>query len=239
MGKGMVKGFFLAIFIMIIVIGCAAYAIYQQRAAIIGKIVDYTVQSITGSQVSGDDYIGVNWLETLLDSGEQGIREAVDDAVVKRGIDFINQKGPSPVKRVTELATMADMLANGANAPKPNVSQMAQALVKSMVGDDEKEKSVGVLNARDEHDRTVLMNVCRVDVTPRVIRMLFKYKIDINAVDENGRTALMYAVALNENPEIVKLLLELGANPRIKDKNGQVAYDLAKKEEIRRMLPRR
>lgn len=232
------RAMFMAVIILILAVFILGGILYYNRGKIAAKFVDYTVQGITGIR-SADKEDGSNtWVENLINSGSETMKNVVLEAVAKRGFDIGNTQDSENQK--PGLATMADMLANGTNGNGGNINQIAQALVQSfggMVGNKVKPQEAGI-NVRDEHGRTPLMNLCRVDVTPRVIKMLFKYPVDINALDENGRTALMYASALNENPEIVQMLLKYGANPRIRDKNGKTAYDLANKPEIKKLLPR-
>ena len=232
------RALFLTVLLLIVGIIVLGGILYYNRGKIASKLVDYTVQGITGIR-SGDNEDDRNtWVENLINTGSETMKNAVFDAVTKRGFDIGNDKPDEENK--PSLATMADMFANGTNGNGASLNQMAQALVNSLgagTGNKVRPQEAGI-NIRDEHGRTPLMNICRVDVTPRVIKILFKYPVDINAVDENGRTALMYAAALGENPEIVTMLLKYGANPRIRDKNGRTAYDLAKDPAVKKLLPR-
>ena len=83
---------------------------------------------------------------------------------------------------------------------------------------------------------TISMTAIRVDVTPKVIKMLLHYGADINAVDDNGRNALMYAVALNGNPEVVEMLLENGADGKHADDDGKKVIDYAQTEQMKKLI---
>lgn len=226
----------LIIAVFILVLTVCGYYIYAHRAAIANKLLDYTIQGMTGV-VSSDKKENSTWLENLLNSGSGGVKNTIFEAVAKRGLSGNSSGG----QKVPGLATMADMLANGAGNGDIDVNQMALALVNSFGGQKNNENATRQyaphdVNARDEKGRTLLMNVCRVDVSPKVIKMLLQYGADINAKDNKGRTALMYAAAFNENPEVISLLLERGAKANIRDVKGKKAADYAKDEQIIDML---
>ncbi|MBQ8481346.1 MAG: ankyrin repeat domain-containing protein [Alphaproteobacteria bacterium] len=220
--------------VILILCGCGYY-VYVNRAAIADKLLDYTIQGITGT-VASNEQNSANWIEAIFDSGSDKVKNAMFDAVAKRGLNSNNNSG----QRVQGLATMADMLANGAGNGEVNINQMAQALVNSLGGKNNNTNGVQYaphdVNARDAKGRTLLMNVCRVDVTPKVIKMLLQYGADINAKDNNGRTALMYAAAFNEDINVIKLLLERGAKIKIRDLKGKTASDYAQNKEIAELL---
>lgn len=220
------------ILILILVLAACGYYVYSHRAAIANKLLDYTIQGITGT-VSSDKKESSNWLENLLNSGNGGVKNTIFEAIAKRGLGGSS----SGSQKTPGLATMADMLANGAGNGDIDISQVTQALVNSFGGQkNTANPAPHDVNARDAKGRTLLMNVCRVDVTPKVIKMLLQYGADINAKDNNGRTALMYAAAFNENPEVISLLLERGAKANIRDVKGKTAADYAKDEQIIYML---
>lgn len=212
--------------VVILILGGLGYMIYLNRATIANKLLDYTIQGMTGA-VSADKNDSSNWLDALMNSGSKEVESTILDAVVKRGLGGNNNQG---------LATMTDMLAKGSGNGEANFNQMAQALVNSLKGqgNSSSKNSLGShdVNAKDEKGRTLLMNVCRVDVTPHVIKMLLQYGADINARDNNGRTALMYASAFNRNPDVIRMLLEKGAKANIRDNKGKKASDYAKDEII-------
>ena len=220
----------IAAFILLL-FGCGYY-VYSHRSAIANKLLDYTIQGITGT-ASPDKKESSNWLENLLNSGSGGVKNTILEAVAKRGLGS-NSSGS---QKTPGLATMADMLANGAGNGDIDISQVTQALVNSFSGQkNTANMAPHDVNARDDKGRTLLMNVCRVDVTPKVIKMLLQYGADINAKDNNGRTALMYAAAFNENPEVISLLLANGAKANVRDIKGKTAADYAKDERIIYML---
>jgi len=225
--------------VVLIIVGCG-YAVYVNRAKIISKVVDYTVQSITGVSDDSEKKDGdSSWVSALVGSSSESMKTAVLDAVAKRGFGKAENQNKGSQKN--SLATMAEMFMNGAiGEGNADIGQMAQALASTLknnsVSFEEQKENVKDINARDSKGRTLLMNVCRVDVTPKVIKMLLKYGADINAADDNGRTALMYAGALNQNIEVVKVLLDNGINVRAKDNQGKTAYDYTTDPEIQELL---
>lgn len=225
--------------VVLILVGCG-YAVYVNRAKIISKVVDYTVQSITGvSDNSAKKEDESTWVSALVGSGSESMKTAVLDAVAKRGFGKAETQGKGSQKN--SLATMAEMFMNGAiGEGNADIGQMAQVLASTLKNNsasfDEQKENVKDINARDSKGRTLLMNVCRVDVTPRVVKMLLKYGADVNAVDDNGRTALMYAGALNQNIEVIQVLLDSGIDVEAKDNQGKTAYDYAIDSEIKDLL---
>jgi len=225
----------IVIVVILILCGCG-YLAYLNRTAIADKLLDYTLQGITGTKTT-EKQGNTDWITSLMNSGSDEIKDAMFNAVSRRGLNMATK----PVNRTQGLATMADMLANGAGSGEADLNQLAQVLVDSMRGgavtSEESERvSIYNLNAEDSKGRTLLMNLCRVDVTPRVIKMLLQYGADVNAKDKNGRTALMYAAAFNRNPEVIELLLENGAKVGVRDVKGKAAVDYAVDEEIIEML---
>ena len=223
------------IVVVILILSGCGYLIYINRAVIADKLLDYTIQGMTGV-VSSKNQNSSNWLDALLNSGSEGVKNTMFDAVTKRGLNGNNNSGQRQ-----SLATMADMFANGAGGGDINIDHMAQALIDSFGGKNNNQLQAAQyaphdVNARDAKGRTLLMNVCRVDVTPKVIKMLLQYGADINARDNKGRTALMYAAAFNDDPEVISLLLERGAKVSVRDKKGKTAADYAKDEQISEML---
>lgn len=225
----------IVIVVILILCGCG-YLAYLNRTAIADKLLDYTLQGITGTKTT-EKQGNTDWITSLMNSGSDEIKDAMFNAVSRRGLNMATK----PVNRTQGLATMADMLANGAGSGETDLNQLAQVLVDSLRGeketsDEPNQTSVYNLNAEDAKGRTLLMNLCRVDVTPRVIKMLLQYGADVNAKDKNGRTALMYAAAFNRNPEVIELLLENGAKVGVRDVKGKAAVDYAVDEEIIEML---
>ncbi len=239
--KKIIKWCAIASLIFCIILGIGGYVIYRNRAVIASKAMNYAMQSLTGSAEDGSQ----TWLGGLLegDSAKE-MKEAIIGAVLNHNKQENSAQkngngsnGQNKTRR-TGLATMADMLVNGVNdGEKHDLGQMAQALVVNLSGvDTPMEQAANDINARDTKGRTLLMNVCRVDVTPKVIKMLLRYGADVNAVDEQGRSALMYAIALNENPAVVEMLLENGANANLKDMNGKSVWDYTKTAEMQELV---
>lgn len=212
--------------VVILILGGIGYLIYLNRTTIANKLLDYTIQGMTGV-VSTNKESNSNWLDALLNSGSDEVKNTIFDAVAKRGLKSNNTKS---------LTAMTDMLAKGTGNGEADFNQMAEALVNSLgIKENNYNTTRQVshdVNARDAKGRTLLMNVCRVDVTPHVIKMLLQYGADVNAKDNNGRTALMYASAFNRNPDVIRILLEKGAKADIRDNKGKKASDYAKDEII-------
>ena len=239
-----IKWIIFGICILGIIIGICGYVVYINRAKLADKAMNYAVQSLTGSKEDGTQ----TWLGGLLDKDSaQNINKALVKALLgnisgntvqSNGKQNADTTSVTSKNRKPGLATMAEMFLNGAADENADFGQMAQALINSFGGTVSANESaiVNDINARDTKGRTLLMNVCRVDVTPKVIKMLLRYGADVNTVDDNGRNALIYAVALNENPEVVRVLLENGADVKAKDLTGKTADDYAKTDEMHRML---
>lgn len=235
----MLKKFLLIIAILLLIIVGSGYLIYANRKIIINKVVDYTVQSITGNTQNADTED--SWINTLLGTDSADMKTMVLQTVMKGMASKQNSKTQGQVvRRKQGLATMADMLVNAASDNNnANLGQMAQGLLNSLSGSSAAEFVNSVehdINARDSKGRTLLMNVCRVDVTPKVVKMLLQYGADVNAVDENGRTALMFAAGLNRNLAVVEMLIENGAQIKSVDSNDKTAYDYAKDPLIKELL---
>ena len=234
------KFLLLSVTIVICIIIGAVALIYVNRAAIAEKMLDYAVQGITGIDKSGDES-EKTWLANLF-TDNSSLKDAMLKAVTQRGMNYATQANGKKAKnnnRQPGLATLAEMFANGAGNEAIDVNTIAKVLVNSLgnnsqTGTDYQHN----INSRDEKGRTILMNVCRGEVEPRIIRILLKYGADINAVDNKGRNALMYAIALNENPEIVQLLLDNGADARARDKNGKTVEEYANTSSVKAVLNR-
>ncbi len=232
------KGMIIAgvIFIVLLLIG--GYIAYINRAAIAGKAMNYAMQRITGSPEDGSQ----TWLGALIEGDSA---QDVKNALIKSVLNREPEKKTDSSKRKPGLATMAEMLANGAGEDA-DLGKLAQAFLGGLSVDAEQEEAtsykksepenVNDINARDTKGRTLLMNVCRVDVSPKVIKMLLRYGADINAVDNKGRSALMYAVALNEDPDVVEMLLQNGADGRLKDNEGKKVIEYAKTPEMESLI---
>lgn len=233
------KGMIIAGIIFVILLLLGGYIAYINRAAIAGKAMNYAMQRITGSPEDGTQ----TWLGALIEGdSSQDVKNALIKSVLNREPE---KKTDSSARRKPGLATMAEMLANGAGEDT-DLGQLAQAFLGGLSVDAEQEnatlhkrtvpENVNDINARDTKGRTLLMNVCRVDVSPKVIKMLLRYGADINAVDNKGRSALMYAVALNEDPDVVEMLLQSGADGRLKDNDGKKVIEYAKTPEMESLI---
>lgn len=67
------------------------------------------------------------------------------------------------------------------------------------------------------------------------LHLLLKAGAKVNVQDKDGRTAL-HDAAENGRTEAVRELLKAGADANLKMKNGKTPADLAKVDEIRRLL---
>lgn len=238
--KKIIKWCVIVACILCVFLGIGGYVVYRNRATIASKAMNYAMQSLTGSAEDGSQ----TWLGGLLEGDSaKDVKNALINAVLNRGKadssqSATDEQNTSNKAHRTGLATVADMFVNGVNeGGKSDLGQMAQALLLNLSGAEvPAEPAVNDINARDTKGRTLLMNVCRVDVTPKVIKMLLRYGADVNAVDEQGRSALMYAIALNENPAVVEMLLENGADANLKDMNGKSVWDYTKTEEMQELV---
>ncbi|MBO6281454.1 MAG: ankyrin repeat domain-containing protein [Alphaproteobacteria bacterium] len=237
----MLKKFLIVLGTLIVFVTICGYFIYANRTKLINKVVDYTMQSMLSgekaTELTNADDEDQSWVGTLLGVGSENIKYAVTEIMSKRGVNGKTREDGGA--RRQSLATVADMLINGTGTDKSgSVNQMAKMLISSFdTGTGQQRNPVEHdINARDEKGRTLLMNVCRVDVTPRVVKMMMRYGADIYAVDNEGRTVLMYAAALNKNIKVVKLLIDSGVNAGAMDYNGKTAYDYAEDPEIKEFL---
>lgn len=235
----LIKGMMIGGGIMLLLLFIGGYILYHNRAAIAGKAMNYAMQRITGSAEDGTQ----TWLGALIEGDSS---QDVKNALIKSVLNREPNKEGSTAQRKPGLATMAEMLVNG-TGEGADLGKLAQAFLGGLSVDAQNSETqaadktvpaeeVNDINARDTKGRTLLMNVCRVDVTPKVIKMLLRYGAEVNAVDDKGRSALMYAVALNENPEVVEMLLASGADGRLKDAEGKKVIEYAKTDEMRSLI---
>ena len=234
-----VKIFLLFVLMSVSILIISGYILYVNRAKIADKLLDYTMQGITGIYHDDKKEEGT-WLTNLIGNGNESVKDAMIAAVVKRGLGYVSGDNNKEKNRQPGLASFADMLANGAGNDRVGIDKIAQAVVKSFQTETDNSQSVPAhdINSRDDKGRTLLMNICRGDVEPRVIRLLMKYGAEINAKDDRGRNALMYAAALNENPEIVQILLDYGADASAHDYNGKSVNEYAEKSSVKAVLNR-
>lgn len=239
MGK-LIKGMIIGGGIILLLFLIGGYIVYINRAAIAGKAMNYAMQRITGSPEDGSQ----TWLGALIEGDSS---QDVKNALIKSVLNREPNRQSGNAQRKPGLATMAEMLVNGTGGEGADLGQLAQAFLNGLSTDAQNPEQqvvcenvsaedVNDINARDTQGRTLLMNVCRVDVTPKVIKMLLHYGADINAVDDNGRNALMYAVALNGNPEVVEMLLENGADGKHADDDGKKVIDYAQTEQMKKLI---
>ena len=246
----MFKHFLISLAVLILLLAGGSYYVYSHRQVLAEKAVSYAMERITGGAAEAQDDEPKTWLANLLGSGSDDMKKALMTAVVNKGINAVSGQGNTASASQTNkptmspgLATMADMLANGASGENnADLVQMAQMLA-STLGVNAGQQSSGRyenvqhdINARDSKGRTLLMNVCRTDVSAKVLKMIIKYGADLNAQDQGGRTALMYAAALNEDPDVISLLINAGADSEISDYEGKTAYDYAADNRIKNIL---
>jgi ankyrin repeat protein len=90
------------------------------------------------------------------------------------------------------------------------------------------------VNAQNIKGFTALMTAAATDRTD-IVALLLSKKADVNAQHICGLTALMIAAA-NDHAPIVHLLLEAGADVNAQDNGGNTALDLAKNEQVKKVL---
>ncbi len=88
-------------------------------------------------------------------------------------------------------------------------------------------------DARDFGGRTLLMRASAAG-NVELVELLVEHS-DVNALDDRGRTALMRAGQAG-HPGVVRLLLERGAERGARGDDGATALELARTEEVRRLL---
>ena len=244
----MIKHLLIALAIVFIFIAGAGYYAYSHRQELAQKAVEYTMKSIKGT-LSGQQDEDQTWLGSLMSSNSANIKKSLIKMVAQQGLGLgeapKTSEGSSERKSKNlkpGLATIADMLANGAGGEgNADMGQMAQVLINTFnAGLSEQTapyaEQCSDVNARDAKGRTLLMNICRFDVTTKVLKWVIKYGADINATDNEGHTALMFASALNQDPEIVEMLLSGGADASLEDSHGKTALDYAKTTEVKKLL---
>ena len=237
----MLKKFLIILGILVVFTTICGYVISVNRTKIIHAAVHYTMQSILhsgNSAENSEEEENQTWVSSLFSSGSENIKYAVAEIMRERGLDTNPQSENNIQKQ--HLATVADMFLNATQKNKNHeISAVAKNVLSSLGHHVSDHHAIYVghdINARDDQGRTLLMNVCRVDVTPQVVNMLIQYGADIHAVDDEGRTALMYAGALNKNMEVVSLLIEKGINVSAIDHQGKTAYDYTDDENIKELL---
>ena len=104
----------------------------------------------------------------------------------------------------------------------------AEKLVKVLIDENAN------VNAADSYGTTALMEAAE-NGHLGVVKYLISKGADFNAATLYGKTALIFA-ASNGHLEVVKYLISVEANPFLIDNDGKTAKDLAKSEEIRRLL---
>lgn len=232
----MLKNLLIVLLALFGIVAGIGYYVYVNRAVLTDKLVNYAMSNLTENS-SKNDNESSTWADTLMRVGMSSLQKSMQNAATKQPSDNQTKTGSDG------LATMADMFANATNSDSDDFGQMAQALLRgfgSSVGSNASslaQREVGHdINARDSKGRTLLMNVCRIDASARVVNMIIKYGADVNAVDNKGRSALMYAVALNKNPEVVSKLLDSGANTKIVDEDGNSVFNYVTEDKIREVL---
>ena len=67
-------------------------------------------------------------------------------------------------------------------------------------------------------------------------RILLDAGVDVNAKDSDGNTALMRMARNEYSPEFIQLLIDYGANILARNNEGKTALDLAKTDEVRKII---
>ncbi len=88
-------------------------------------------------------------------------------------------------------------------------------------------------DTRDFGGRTLLMRASAAG-NVELVALLVEHG-DVNAADDRGRTALMRAGQAG-HPEVVRVLLDRGAERGARATDGATAMELARTEEVRRLL---
>lgn len=235
----MLKNLFFVLLALILLISGVGYYVYNHRVELTEKAVSYAMNNILYAKP--DDAERQDWINDVVVAGFKGISRSMQNA------SGSNQKITASKLEFSgdNLSNIAGIFANTSGNQNENFNQLAQVLLQEFGGVHDSRISSSEsanqhmghdINARDAKGRTLLMNVCRVDVSPKVVKMLLKYGADIHAVDNKGRTALMYAVALNQNPEVVSLLIEMGADIKQTDSQGKSVFDYAEDAAIKDLL---
>ncbi len=240
----MFKHIFIALLILVALLLGGGWYVYANRQMLAEKAVTYTVQSVKNAfnpAAQSNANASQSWLGSMVQSGSNDMQKALLDAVMKNGLGAL---GAAPTQNVKNNASGEDPLAGitqifGGQTEQGNLAQALLGGLNNVLNNQENDAcgdNGHDINARDTKGRTLLINVCRTDVSAKVVKMLIKYGADVNAVDNNGRTALMYVAVYNRDPEVAAVLLEAGAKRKVRDNKGKRAVDYATDEEIYQLL---
>eukprot|EP01087_Luapelamoeba_hula_P009705 TRINITY_DN2528_c0_g2_i1.p1 TRINITY_DN2528_c0_g2~~TRINITY_DN2528_c0_g2_i1.p1 ORF type:complete len:136 (-),score=27.55 TRINITY_DN2528_c0_g2_i1:108-515(-) len=93
------------------------------------------------------------------------------------------------------------------------------------------------VNERDDMGNTPLHLAAAAGHLPIVMALVREQGVDVNAQNSLGKTPLHDAVWRN-NEQVVKFLIEtVKVKTDIRDKDDHVARDLARKKEIKKLIP--
>ena len=86
-----------------------------------------------------------------------------------------------------------------------------------------------------DNDGWTALHVCAYQYHPDIARILIDAGADVNIQDEDGWTALHYC-AYYTHPDIARILIDAVADKTIPNNSGKLPYELAKSEELKKLL---
>ena len=86
-----------------------------------------------------------------------------------------------------------------------------------------------------DNDGWTALHWCAVNNHSEIARMLIDAGADVNIQQNAGSTALHYCAMWN-HPEITQVLIDAGADKTIPNNNGELPYELAKTQELKKLL---
>ena len=124
---------------------------------------------------------------------------------------------------ITPPNNKGDMIVRELEKPEPN-----QSIVRDLI-------TLGANLDWQGNDGWTALHWCVDWNHSRIARMLIDAGADVNIQHNNGSTALHWC-AIKNRPEISKMLLDAGADKTIPTNNGKLPYELAKTQELKKLL---